>query len=102
VDEIEGRVEEIIHAGGKNGEDKGVELVLKTDDELITVHLGPAWYISHQSEKYKEGDQVRVRGSRVFRNHQDIIIAEWLKHGNYKQRLRFDNGQPLWNAWSKD
>lgn len=102
VDEFEGRIEEIIHAGGENGEDKGVELVLKTGDDLITVHLGPAWYINHQSERFKEGDKVIARGSKIVHNHQDIIIAEWLKYGNYMLRLRFKNGHPLWNAWSKD
>lgn len=102
VDEIEGRIEEIIHAGGDNAEDKGVELILKTGDDLITVHLGPAWYIKHQPEQLKEGDKVLIRGSKSVQNHKDVIIAEWLKRGNYMLRLRFENGHPLWNAWSKD
>lgn len=102
VEEFKGRVEEMLYSGGENGEDKGVELILRSGDELLSVHMGPAWYIKHQPEHFKVGDKVVVRGSKIMHNHDQIIIAEWVKKGDLTFRLRQENGHPAWSAWSKN
>jgi hypothetical protein len=101
VEELEGRVEDMLYTGRENGEDRGVELILDTGDDLIPVHLGPAWYIDHQKEKIKRGDKIMVRGSRVNHNHEPALIAEMIIHGDMAVRLRDTDGHPLWSAWSK-
>ncbi|MGM0743823.1 hypothetical protein [Rhodohalobacter sp.] len=102
VQEFKGKIEEIMHSGNENGEDKGVELILKTGDKLLPVHVGPEWFIEHQQEGFKIGDNILVKGSIIEDNHEDLIVAEWLKRGDYLLRLRFENGHPLWNAWMKE
>lgn len=102
IEEFKGKIEEVLYSGNENGEDKGVELIVKTGDEFRQVHLGPEWYIKHQQKDFKKGDHIMVRGSVIEVNHEEIIIAEWLKRGDYLLRLRFENGHPLWNAWVKE
>lgn len=102
VEEFKGKIEEIINLGADNDEDKGVELILMVGDKMLPVHLGPEWFIKHQREEFKIGDNVLVRGSIIEDNHEEVIVAEWLKRGDNLLRLRFENGHPLWNAWMKE
>lgn len=102
VKDFKGKIEEILYSNSDNGEDKGVELILKTGDDLLPVHLGPEWFIKHQREVFKKGDNIFVRGSVIDASDDEVIVAEWLKRGDYLLRLRFENGHPLWNAWMKE
>ena len=41
-----------------------------TEKKTIDVHVGPSWYLV---EKFAEGDQIEVTGSRVKFNSPDIF-----------------------------
>jgi hypothetical protein len=101
VEEVEGRVEDILYSGRENGEDKGVEFLLRAGDELLPVHVGPAWYMDHQKEKIKAGDKIRVKGSRVNVNHEPVLIAETIVNSDLAFRLRDSDGHPVWNALTR-
>ena len=101
VEEAEGRVVDILYSGRKNREDRGVELILETHDDLVSVHVGPAWYIDRQRYRFKPGDKIRVKGSRVHHNHNSVLIAETIFQGSMAARLRDAGGNPFWSAWSK-
>jgi len=47
----------------------GVYLTLKTDNETISIHLGPDWYIEKQDVKIESGDKIEVKGSNTTFDH---------------------------------
>ncbi len=99
VEEVTGKIADIKFSGKDNSESKGMELLLQSDEQLIPIHLGPVWYMNMQREKFKKGDILTVKGSRVVLNHKTVIIAQELKLGNKLFRLRDANGHPNWLAW---
>lgn len=101
VEEMAGVVEEIRYTGRDNGEDRGVELIMRSDEELMTIHLGPAWFLDMQEGVLKEGDEIKVSASRVTHNHLTVWIAQEVHHKDKVLRLRGPNGHPFWSAWER-
>ncbi len=99
IEERSGKVEDIVYTGRENREDSGVELLLKSGDEFVSVHLGPAWYLERQNGRLRKGEKVIVRGSKILHNHEPVIIAETVARGDKVFRLRDQNGHPVWTAW---
>lgn len=99
VEKLTGKIADIKFSGKDNSENKGVELLLQFDEQLMPIHLGPAWYMNMQRGKFKKGDIITVQGSRVAMNHKFVIIAQELKLGNKVLRLRDATGHPHWMAW---
>jgi hypothetical protein len=79
----------------------GVHLVLKTEKGLLSVHVGPVWFIENQEIRLEAGDRVQVRGSRVVFQGKPAIIAVAITKGADTLRLRDEAGFPLWNAWRR-
>jgi hypothetical protein len=75
----------------------GIHLMLQTDKETISVHLGPSWYIDKQTPKVEANDTISVTGSRVTVDGKPAIIAAQVKKGNEVLKLRDDNGVPAWS-----
>ncbi len=73
-------------------------LSLKTNQETLTIYLGPAWFIEQQGMKLTVGDQVEVKGSRVAMEGKPLIIANYVKKGTQMLKLRDDRGLPLWRS----
>ncbi|MEA1901291.1 MAG: hypothetical protein U9N47_11135 [Thermodesulfobacteriota bacterium] len=40
----------------------GIHLLLKTDKETISVHIGLGWYIERLDTNIEKGDKVQVQG----------------------------------------
>lgn len=99
VEERTGKIADIKFSGKDNSESKGMELLLQSDEQVIPVHLGPVWYMNMQRGKFKKGDIVTVKGSKVAVNHKSVIVAQELKLGNKVLKLRDANGHPHWMAW---
>jgi hypothetical protein len=83
------------------GMSSGVHLMVKTDKETISVHLGPAWYIQRLDMKIATGDKVEITGSRVTFQGKPAIIAAEVKKGDEILRLRDENGFPVWSGWRR-
>jgi hypothetical protein len=81
------------------GMSPGVALLLKDPDgDILTVHLGPRWFIDPAAIGIKKDDKVKVKGVWVELNNEDIIIASKISKGDffeYKVRLTKD-GTPFW------
>jgi len=71
-------------------------LVLKTDEESITVDLGPPWFINQQAFTLKEGDYLEVTGSKIATDHQTVILAAEVTKDGKTLKLRNEKGLPLW------
>ncbi|MEW6067654.1 MAG: DNA-binding protein [Nitrospirota bacterium] len=80
---------------------QGIHLVVKTEKEEISVHLGPAWYIQYQDIEIKPKDKVEVKGARVIFREKPIIIAAEIKRGEDILHLRDKNGFPFWSGWRR-
>jgi hypothetical protein len=77
---------------------EGVGLHLKTATDMISVHLGPSWYVENQDIDLESNDSIQVTGSMIHCDGQDILAASKVQKGNQTLLLRDDNGHPLWAA----
>lgn len=96
---IEGTITKIERFTPARGLSEGVLLIMTlTDEEEVTVHLGPEWYLEANRIKLEKKENLVVTGSRVMIDGKPIIIAtEFIQRG-FTHRLRTDTGQPLWHS----
>jgi len=76
----------------------GIHLLMKVDKDTVSVHLGPAAFVSRQGVKLEVKDRIEVRGSKVTLAGKPTIIAAEFKKGDKTVRLRDDSGFPLWGG----
>ncbi|MFB0507226.1 MAG: hypothetical protein ACETWT_10890 [Thermodesulfobacteriota bacterium] len=80
------------------GMSPGVALLVRErgGNDVITVHLGPTWFIKQVG--VKKGEQVKVKGVWAEIEGKDVFMACKVKKGDYfefKVRLTKD-GRPFW------
>jgi hypothetical protein len=86
----------------RKGMSYGLYLSVRTlDNEEVSVHLGPTWYLDNQEIQFAAGDRISVRGSHVIYNFNPVIIASVIEKEGAQLILRDKRGQPKWNAWRK-
>ncbi len=78
-----------------------IHLIVKTDRESISVHLGPGWYVENQDIKILPKDKVEIKGSRVTFESKPAIIAAEIKKGDQILKLRDENGFTVWSGLRK-
>ncbi|MDN3510165.1 MAG: DNA-binding protein [Candidatus Jettenia sp.] len=101
VETITGEVVSVDTITPMKGMGYGVHLMVKTDEEKISVHLGPGWYIENQDTKIEPKDKVEITGSRITLEGKPAIIAAEVKKGEEVLKLRDEKGFPLWSGWRK-
>lgn len=101
VETISGTVESVDKITPMKGMTYGVYLIVKTDKETISIHLGPGWYIERLDTKIEKGDKIEVKGSRVTILGKPAIIAAEVKKGDSVLKLRDENGIPVWSGWRR-
>jgi hypothetical protein len=101
VEIIRGEVERVDMITPLKGMSRGVHLLVRTDKETISVHLGPEWYLENQDVKIVPKDQVEINGSRVIFNGKPALIAGEIKKGDEVLKLRDGNGYPAWSGWRR-
>ncbi len=101
VETLSGSVEAVDKVTPMKGMNSGVHVMLKTDKETVSVHLGPEWYIERLDTKIEKGDKIEVKGSRVTFIGKPAIIAAEVKKGDSTLVLRDSNGIPAWAGWRK-
>ena len=79
----------------------GIHLMLKTDKENISIHLGPGWYLENQDVKVEMKDKIEIKGSRITFEGKPAIIAAEVKKGDELLKLRDENGLPIWSGWRR-
>jgi hypothetical protein len=101
VETVTGEVAGVDKITPEKGMSYGVHLMVKTDKETISVHLGPGWYIENQDIKIEPGNKVEVKGSRITFQEKPAIIAAEVKKGDEVLKLRDENGFPVWSGWRR-
>ncbi|MFQ5431218.1 MAG: DNA-binding protein [Nitrospinota bacterium] len=97
IETVKGTVLSAEHSHSqKGGRSYSVHFLLKTDDGLVTVYLGPAWYLDRQRVKIRAKDLIEVTGSRVAMDGTDALIAVEIKKGNEILKLRDKSGAASW------
>jgi hypothetical protein len=98
---VHGQVERLtklpgIGPGGPHEIDRVV--ILKSDQGNITVHLGPAWYLSQKRFSPNVSDMLEVIGSKIRQNRGTVIVAKEVTKDGETLMLRDDQGFPLWKG----
>jgi len=101
VETLSGVVIKVERMTPRRGMSYGIHLLLKTDKGLISVHLGPSWFINRQDMKIKKNDTIRVTGSRITINKKPAIIAAEITKGKHVLKLRDQSGFPVWAGWRR-
>ena len=101
VKTVEGEVSKTEYFSAKQGMEQGVHLLLKKDDELLAVHLGPRWFLDKQDVQIAKGDHIKVTGSRITLNGKPTIIAAEIERYDEIFHLRDEEGFPVWVGWRK-
>lgn len=101
VETLSGTVEAVDKVTPMKGMYSGVHVMLKTDKETISVHLGPEWYVERLDTKIQKGDKIEVKGSRVTFAGKPAIIAAEVKKGGETLILRDSAGIPAWAGWRR-
>lgn len=101
VETVTGTIESVDRTVPMKGMNRGVHLTLKAEKGLVSVHLGPEWYVERLDEKLAKGDSVEVKGSRVTFSGNPAIIAAEVKKGDAVLKLRDEKGIPAWAGWRR-
>ncbi|MBW1739909.1 MAG: DNA-binding protein [Deltaproteobacteria bacterium] len=99
VETISGEVISVGRITPRKGMHYGVHLMMKTDKEEISVHLGPGWYIENQEIRIEPKDKITVKGSKIFFNGKPAIIAAEVIKEDKILKLRDESGFPVWSGW---
>jgi len=101
VETISGEVVSVDKITPMKGMNPGVHVVVKTDKEMISVHLGPEWYLENQDVEINPKDKIEVKGSRITFEGKPAIIAAEVKKGDEVLTLRDATGSPVWSGWRR-
>jgi hypothetical protein len=101
VETLSGEVTKVATFAPMRGMRQGVHLLLKTDNETVSIHLGPRWFIENQDVQIEKGDMLKVKGSRITFNEKPAIIAAEVQKGEEVLTLRDKDGFPMWAGWRR-
>jgi len=79
-------------------------LQLETTGEILSVILGPGWYLSQVGADIRNGDILSIEGSKVKdrRGHIYLVAARVMNHRtNSAFDLRDESGLPRWRGGKK-
>jgi hypothetical protein len=74
----------------------GTHLTLKTEKDMLEVHLGPTAFLRDQQVEIAKGDAVEILGSRVVIDAESVVLAKEIKKSGRTWTLRDASGRPLW------
>ena len=101
VETITGTVLDVEKIIPMKGMSYGIHLTVKTDQETISVHLGPGWFIESQDIKIEQKDKLEIKGSRIDFEGEPAIIAAEVEKGDQTFIFRDENGYPVWSGWKR-
>lgn len=101
VEIISGEVVSVDTITPIKGMHPGVHIVVNTDKEIVSVHLGPEWYIDNQDVQINPKDKIEVKGSRIIFEGKPAIIAAEISKGDEVLTLRDASGVPAWSGWRR-
>jgi len=101
VERVTGRVVDVLKVTPMHGMSSGVEIVVKTASDKVTVHLGPTWFLDNQDVRVLKGDDVVVEGSWIMLDGKPVVLAASVRKGDEILTLRDASGVPSWAGWRR-
>ncbi len=98
IETIYGDVVSIEKTTPGRGMSYGIHLTVKTEEETISVRLGPEWYVQDQGFTIKPDDKIEVKGHRISDRGESAIIAVEVRKGDEILKLREESGLPFWRG----
>lgn len=98
IETIHGDVVSVDKTTPGRGMSYGVHLVVKSEDETLSVRLGPVWYMENQGFTIKPDDKVEIKGHIISDRGEPAIIASEIKKGDETLKLRDESGIPFWRG----
>lgn len=86
----------------RRGMAQGIRAEVDTGTNVVTVHLGPRWYIQRQDVLVKPKQRVEVTGSDVTIEGRPVLVARHVKTDEGALHLRDANGVPSWAGGMSD
>lgn len=96
VQTIAGEVQSVERVEGR-GPSEGVHVTVQTGTALVTVALGPSWYLEEQKLEIAKGDKVVIVGSLVDLAGTKTLLAAEVRKGDQVVSLRDETGFPRWS-----
>lgn len=94
---VKGTIGEVQQQTGMNGS-RGTHLILKTDSETLTIHVGPSSFIAKKNFSFTKGDAIEVSGSKIDVNGKPVILAREITKNEKTLVLRNAQGIPEWSG----
>ncbi|GAB5410770.1 MAG: hypothetical protein BalsKO_31350 [Balneolaceae bacterium] len=94
-------VEEVQNFVPVKGMTVGVKLQTMANDELLSVHIGPVFYLDSEGIEFKAGEELRIEGAFAMYEEEEILIAKIIYRGEEEIVLRDDFGRPKWAGWMR-
>lgn len=94
---VAGTVQEVQLQTGRRG-NSGTHAVVKTQDGLLNVHMGPTAFLAKEGLSLAKGDSVEITGSKVTVGGKDAFIAREVKKDGKSYVLRDSAGKPIWSG----
>lgn len=102
VETVEGTIQEIREVGPQGRPLPGTHVILDVDGEEMEAHLGPRWFFAQKGVAFKEGDMLKVKGSKVELMGKPAVIASEVEiEGNTIQLRDPQTGVPMWRGWQR-
>lgn len=101
VETIDGEVISVEKIIVIKGMSSGVHLIVKTNKETLSIHLGPEWFIDKQDITIIPKDNIEIKGSRITYEGKPAILAAEIIKGDELLLLRNENGTPVWSGWRR-
>ena len=101
IETISGTVEAVEIISLDTNMPTGIHLKVKTKSEVVSVHLGPSWYLDNQEIRFEKGDKITITGSKITYQNAPAVIAAEVEKGDDILLLRDKAGYPVWSGWRK-
>ena len=95
---VSGKVTSISTGESISGSAYSVEMDIDTGSSVLTVRLGPAWFIEEQDFDIDKNDKVTVTGSKVKIDGDVFVVAATVEKNGKVLKLRESDGTPLWKG----
>jgi hypothetical protein len=97
---VRGEVQKVEESFPARGMPPWIQLTLRTDNgEVLTIYLGPQWYIEDKDFEVAPKDNIEVKGSRIMYAGRPTIVAAVVFMGDAVLKLRDEKGIPVWAVW---
>jgi len=93
---VEGLIEEVQNYWCPISGEEGTHLMLKTDIDVLDIHVAPCRYLRGNGIEFRRGDHIAVIGSMVLFQAHDAMIAREVARGAETFTLRRTDGRPMW------